>query len=230
MFLRTILHAGVCLALGGTATAWAADDAPSGDRAETGDQRLVAQDDGGHQTIYELWTAGGTSDDFTVEQDGDAVVVTRDGGSWSGRLILPEDLGALGERSVAVTITIEEDGGGWPDRLVGAGFFYGFTDANAEFLFTILSPQDGGMLMVGQNVVDGGFSIAQTLGNESMAVGEAVRLVLSETDGGISVEAGGSSLSFSSSGIAALQSNADARIGIMIVGSGTYRFEDLEIE
>lgn len=188
----------------------------------------AAQDDSG-QSILELWRAGGPDADLEVEADGDSAVVRPLAGGWVARLILPEDLPPAGNRSVTAEITVLEDGGGWPDRAVGAGLLYGYTGPNDPFYVALLSPQDGGVLQLLENIPDGGVSIGQSIGGDYTEVGAAVTVGIAESNGGIVVTAGQSSLSLDSDTIAAMQANDDQRMGVIVFGRGAYRFDNLQI-
>jgi hypothetical protein len=160
--------------------------------------------------------------------DEQEVRFSREDLGWGALLFLDEQLPPPGERSVAVTIEIVEDGGGWPDRAVGAGLVYAFENGNAPFLAAIVSPADGGVVQLLENVVDGGVSVGQSLGNSQTEVGEPVRLSLVESDGGLTISFGQSSISLDNA-ITQGERTDPGRIGFIVYGAGAYRISDLTI-
>lgn len=149
----------------------------------------------------------------------------------TGYVLVPflnDMLAAPGERVVELTIEVVEDGGGWPDRLVAAGLIHGFQGTNQPYTAFVLSPEDGGVVKVAENIVDGGFAISQTVGGSATANGTPVTLTLTEnTDGSVTFEAGTSRVTVQND-VTLGGTEGAGDMGIIIVGPGLYRLTDID--
>ena len=169
-----------------------------------------------------------------VGDDGSVLLVSPPGFNGSTRFYLrPGETPAPGNRSISVDITVVQDGGGWPQSLVGMGFMHGYREDQADNTFSvgILSPQDGGTLRIGSTSGQG-FGISQALGSDSMAVGETVRLTMTEQEGSVSFTAsnGSSTQASVANDTVAAGMTEGSRIGFILVSGGVYRVSNLVIE
>ncbi|MEO1223013.1 MAG: hypothetical protein AAFX92_02210 [Pseudomonadota bacterium] len=141
---------------------------------------------------------------------------------------LNDMLATPGERVVELTIEVVEDGGGWPELLVAAGLIHGFQGTDQPYTAFVLSPEDGGLAMVAENVVDGGFAVGQAIGGSGTANGTPVTLTLTENaDGSVTFEAGSSRTTVQND-VTVSGTEGVGDMGVIIVGAGLYRLTDID--
>ena len=175
-------------------------------------------------------------EDISIEvQDDGSVVISapEDRRGWVAFTLREHEVPSPGHRSVSIDVTIVADGGGWPDRLVGFGMVQGYQDQNTEAPFSlgVVSPQDGGSLLIG-NRTENGFSIPQTMGGSAITLGETVTLSMTESSNGLEFTVtsdGSSSGSSTNNNLIAAAMTGDNRVGFILGGGGTYVVSNLVV-
>lgn len=175
-------------------------------------------------------------DDISIEvQDDGSVVISpaEERRGWVSFTLREHEVPAPGHRSVSIDVTIVADAGGWPERVVGFGMVQGFEEQNTEAPFSlgVVSPQDGGSLLIG-NRTENGFAIPQTMGGSAITLGETVTLTMTESSNGLefTVTSDGSSTgSTTNNDLISAAMTGDNRVGFILAGGGTYVVSNLVV-